>query len=74
VFYIQEVAKAYGELVSIVEFAKTIKLNEGQSNSDTNECMQILFDLNAVYKISLDMSLLVEVGYFTQVHTSIIRK
>jgi len=45
-----DLAKAYGELMTVSEFYNTLKDAETQ-NEDTKECITMLFRLHALHRI-----------------------
>jgi hypothetical protein len=62
-----DLARAYGELVMVKEYALATSKITGP-NADTVECMQLLFRVFALSKINANIGLWLEVGYFTGDH------
>ena len=50
VFFLNDLAKAYGELVTVTEFAKLVTRAETE-NGDTKECIALLFRLHCLHRI-----------------------
>jgi hypothetical protein len=50
VFFLNDLAKAYGELVTVTEFTKLLQKVETE-NDDTKEALSLLFRLYSLNKI-----------------------
>lgn len=73
VFYMHDLARAYGELIMVKEYSQAAQKISGP-NADTIECMQLLFRVFALSKINTNIGTWLEVGYFSGENASMIRK
>jgi len=73
VFFMHDLARAYGELVMVKEFSLAAAKIVGP-NEDTVECMQLLFRLFSLTRINASMALWLESGYFSGDHAHMVRR
>ena len=72
-FFVHDLARAYGELVMVREFSQAAQKLAGP-NADTVECMQLLFRLFALSRLNTGVGAWLEAGYFTGDHALMIRR
>lgn len=69
-----DLARAYGDLIVVTEYNKTFeRIKSEKPNSDTFECFELLFRLDALTRINTNLATWLEVGYFNQNHAQIVR-
>ena len=78
-FYIQQLARAYGELLLIKLTIERLKpLNEGKidiaANCDSKEILNLLLQLDALSRIYKGLSVWLEAEYLDSTHVQIIRE
>ncbi len=59
VFYMQDLAKAYGELTLLSEFAQNLEKTQ-KTNEDTREVLTVMFTLDALHRINRDVGFWLE--------------
>lgn len=68
-----DLAKAYGDLVLVKEYSLILSKLE-ETNDDTRECFKLMFRLDALNRIKLDLGTLLESGYLNpQIHPHIVK-
>lgn len=72
VFFMHDLAKAYGDLVAAQELNKALPLSQNE-NDDTKESMTLLLRLHCLMKIQQDIGLLLETEYFNSNHSQMVR-
>ena len=74
VFYMQELAKAYGELTLVAEFKANLERTQ-KTNEDTRECLHLMFRLDALHRMNKDIGFWLESRYIEpEVHPQMIRE
>lgn len=69
----QDLAKAYGELTLLTEFAHNLDKTQ-KTNEDTREVLTVMFRLDALHRINKDIGFWLEHKYFDpDTHPAIIR-
>lgn len=74
-FYVQDVAKAYGQLFIMTEGLNQVQaiLNNKDANADTKEAMLLMVQLHALNNIYTDIGTWLEVEYFDTFQVQMIR-
>ena len=70
-----DLARAFGDLIIVKEYSQAAqKISQTSANADTQECLNLLFRLDALTRINTNIGTWLEVSYIKGDHALIVRR